>query len=227
MKNFNKIILIISSVLIANCATKTQKKELDIEPFDKKEKQALSYQVSVGNFDVKYPLKLGVLKVSDQRALKYHAGSDDYFETTIEQAFMRALVDELRLNKIFADVVELKSTLPLKWNFIDVHAVAKQQNVDAVLITTLTAFHIFREPINQSDRNYFNIIHNAGFVGTLVYPSQHRVIWSGRAADTGVLFSADGSATPEQIGTLSRKSLSEMMNRFKISLMQTGDKWGN
>lgn len=225
MKIFKNIIVCALSFLLTACASKTHKYELDLEPFKKKERQNLSYLVSVNKADKVYPLKLGLLRVADRRSLKFHSGSDDYFDTSIEQAFMRSLTDELTLNKIFTEVIQIESSLPEMWSYLDLYKVAQEKNVDAIMITNLTAFHIFRDPIDQKDRNYFNLVHNAGFIGVIVYPKEQQVLWSGRIHDTGVIFSKDGSATPDEIGNLSRKSMQELMNRFKISLVETGAKW--
>lgn len=203
-----------------------------IEPFAEEDRPTLFYRPGSDSAPIsKYPVTLGVLTVRDKRSMGFYRESDGFFQEDIPSALTDIIYNEMRGSKIFGMVKRINLEPGNKLTMTELQALAKENQVDMLLLTDLSSFHMFRSKANKYGWDAFDgqtLVHafkvsvNAQFVGQLIHPETATVVWADNFGRENAQLAMEGSLPAEELGSLTRHVVKLAINDMKTLIYKTG-----
>ena len=209
--------MIIITLMLVGCSA------TEPYPEDDGERPYLGYQPKIQRgLYVKYPVKLGVLYVRDQRKLLFYDEEDDYFDKRIDRSVSNMIFSEMKGSGLFKKVILIKETPPniLSKKFLS--DIRNNYKVDMILVTDLTKFNMLREKSGDNVIDTFKISVDVAFVSQLIYLRNGLIIWANSVERTRKDLAKDGALEAQPLGELSCSVMRAAVADIKVLIQKTG-----
>lgn len=200
--------------------------------FEKDGKPTMIYRPkSTPRFNRKYDLTVGILPVQDRRVMNFYWYKDDLFEEPIPLGFSDILYNELRSSQLFKKVKRINSPLPSNSDNTALQAYKEKHGVDMVISADLVAFNMLREKAGKMTTGVqtgavvaapTRVMIDVAMFAQLIHLESGTLIWADLVERRGQAFALMGVLAPEEVGSLTRQTLSFVFGDLKMLLSAGG-----
>lgn len=200
--------------------------------FEKDGKPTMMYRPkSTPRFNQKYDLTVGILPVQDLRVMNFYWYKDDLFEEPILLGLSDILYNELRSSQLFKKVKRINSPLPSNADNTELQAYKEEHGVDMVISADLVAFNMLREKAGEMTRGVqtgavvaapTRVMIDVAMFAQLIHLESGTLIWADLVERRGQAFALMGVLAPEEVGSLTRQTLSFVFGDLKMLLSAGG-----
>ena len=228
-------IVIVASILVLSAFLPTSDAEALEQvyaAFEKDGKPTMMYRPkSTPRFRQKYDVTVGILPVQDRRVMNFYWHKDDLFEESIPQGFNDILYTELRSSQLFRKVKRLSSPLPESPDKTALQAYKEKHGVDMVISADLVTFNMLREKEGDMTRGVSTgavvaaptrVMIDVSMFAQLIHLESGTLIWADLVERRGQAFALMGVLAPEEVGSLTRQTLSFVFGDLKMLLSAGG-----
>jgi hypothetical protein len=170
---------LLDSVFESGAAIAKEKTKKIKPPKKRSKRPSLSYQPSPNFGQPKYPLRLGVLPLRDQRSGKFYGGTDAFFAEPVMAALDQTAFYEFKSSNLFQSVISIPEKAGTDLSRRRLADLALRHDVDLIFVGDVLVFNMLREKMRASKKGAdFNIKVRFGMVGQLIDPRTGAVVWA-------------------------------------------------
>jgi len=183
---------------------------------------------------MKYPLKVGILKLNDKRVFPFYT-SDGFFREKDISGLEQLTYLELKRSGLFEKVISINETAPFEITDDFLQKMNQKYNVDMIFVFDVTNFNLFRTKQGSSmtassfvdnNKEYaqgaFTMELLSSMVGQLIYYDGGYVVWSGEVKRANKIPVSTGDLTSKQLSLLAKNALKPMFDELKKHIATTG-----
>ncbi len=195
-----------------------------IKPPKDKHKLSISYKPDGRQtFPRKYNVRVGVLPMRDRRMMKFYAGSDDFFIDNVLNTINNSQYFELKFSQLFKNTSRLKDQMPAQIDTKNLSTIAKQGQVDLILVSDLVKFNLLREKmVREKNGVDYQVVVAFEFVSQLIEPRSGKILWAEHIRRDVRTLNTTGKVLPGEYTANAIGALQAGFSDMKQLILSTG-----